>query len=123
MTTRHQKGFAEMVASARQSSGLSQRALAECVGVCHTAIQQIERGKYVPSDVIITNLAACLGHKTALRFFCAAQRLTPQASAVVRRFPGPSSALLEVLGDLQREARELLIHMARGLEQARARQS
>ncbi len=122
MTTRHQKGFAEMVASARQKSGLSLRALGDCVGVSHTAIAQIERGDYVPSDATIAKLSACLP-TAGVRLFWAARRLTPKARAVAERLPGPSSALLEVLGDLQREARELLIHMARGLEQARARQS
>ena len=117
MTKRKQTEFAKLVASARKSVGLSLRALAECVGVSHTAIAQIERGEYVPSDATISRLAACLP-ELEMTFFDAARRLTPQASAVVQLLPAQSSRLLEAFGKLTPLAREFLIDTVCGLENA-----
>lgn len=48
------------LSASRERSGLSQRALAEQIGVDYTYLSKIERGQMVPSDDVLRKLANAL---------------------------------------------------------------
>ncbi|MFP4449195.1 MAG: helix-turn-helix domain-containing protein [Bacteroidales bacterium] len=49
--------WGERIKRIRQSSGLSQAELAEKVGVSHTTMNRIEKGKSIPDMIMISNLS------------------------------------------------------------------
>lgn len=58
---RYQMSIAENVKQLRIRKGLSQKALADLVGVSHPRISDLERGKSNPTLSTLTTLADCLG--------------------------------------------------------------
>lgn len=51
--------FAERVKKARKHAGLSQRELADCVGISQTSITDLERGKSKSTSLTVEIAAAC----------------------------------------------------------------
>jgi Zn-dependent peptidase ImmA (M78 family)/transcriptional regulator with XRE-family HTH domain len=89
----------ERIKIARRTAEMSQRDLAEAVGVSATAISKYERGLNVPSSDVLLRLAQALGVKT--EFFLRPVTVTLTTSSFRRRASLPRKKEYAILGQIQ----------------------
>ena len=89
----------ERLRAARVRAQMSQRALAEKVGVSHTAISKYERGLDVPGADVLTRLAQALGVK--VEYFFRPSIVTVTAPAYRRKRALPERARKAIIAEVQ----------------------
>ena len=89
----------ERIKIARRTAGLSQRALAEAVGVSAMAISKYERGLDVPGSAILLRLAQALGVKT--EYFLRPVTVTITVPSYRRRTSLPRKQEYAIMGQVQ----------------------